>query len=375
VRNFFIIIAFASVLYLGYEAPALAQSAAELTKIEQKLSEQKASAAKLEEKEQTTGKELEDLQGKLVDATSSLQDKEAEQRKLESKLTTFEKEVALREAVLSRSRARLSGLVSALLQLIRRPPVLFLMLEDSEDDYVHRSILLRSMLPRLKDETTKMIAEIDSYTELQRETAAQKRVVTAAQQNLEWQRHNLDQMVKSRQGYLKRTNAEKEAMAKQLDALTNEAKDLRQLMEKVSNPSWGQTIGKGKSTENLKMKPGLRMPVSGDIVRAYGAKDEFGVSSQGLTIMGSAGSPVVAPQSGKVVFAGPFKGYGRIVILQHPKGYHSFLSGFGRIDAEVGQTVESGEPLGLLDGKKSEVYFEWRKGSEPVDPAMDGMKK
>jgi len=369
-------IALVAVLYLISQPIAHAQSADDLARVEQKLSEHKATAAKLEAKEQATGKELETLQEKLVTATDSLQDKEAEQRKLESRLTTFEKEVALREAVLSRSRGRLGSLISALLQLIRRPPALFLMLEQSEDDYVHRSILLRSMLPHLKEETSKLVKEIEGYVELRRQTAAQKRVVTAAQQNLEWQRHGLDQMIKSRQGFLQKTVAEKEAMAQQLDQLTNEAKDLRQLMEKVSNPSWGEAVGKGKPTENLKMKTGLRMPIIGEIIRPYGGKDDFGVASEGVTLEGAPGSLVVAPQSGKVVFVGPFRGYGQIVILQHPKGYHSFLAGFGQIDADMGQMVEAGEPLGRMAGKgKTELYFEWRKGNTPVDPIANGLVK
>jgi septal ring factor EnvC (AmiA/AmiB activator) len=74
---------------------------------------------------------------------------------------------------------------------------------------------------------------------------------------------------------------------------------------------------------------------------------------------------------GKVVFAGPFRGYGQILILQHAGGYHSFLAGFGRIDAEMGQDVAKGEPLGVLpakNGTKPELYFEWRRNNEAVDP-------
>ena len=80
---------------------------------------------------------------------------------------------------------------------------------------------------------------------------------------------------------------------------------------------------------------------------------------------------MVAPRAGRVVFVGPFRGYGQIMILQHANGYHSFLAGFGRIDAEMGQDVAAGEPLGVLPvktGGRPELYFEWRHGEEPVDP-------
>ncbi len=373
-RRGILFIALATLFCAG--SAAFAQSAEELARIEAAVSKQKASAAELEKKEKETSEELERLRARLIQATESLQQKEQEQKDLEAKLNVLEKEVAAKEAVLETSRARLAELTSALLRLVRRPPAFFLLFEERSGDHVDRAILLRSMLPKLREETKKMAEEIGSYDELRAKTAAQKRVVVAARQNLEWQRHSLDQMIGSRQGLLEKTVAEKQAIAQQLQSLASEAKDLRQLMEKVSDPSWGNTIGKGRSTQALTMRPGLRMPVVGEVVRDYGAKDEFGVSSEGISVMAAPGSLVVAPQSGKVVFIGPFKGYGQIVILQHPKGYHSFLAGFGRIDADMGQNVEAGEPLGAVVSQgKPELYFEWRKGSDPVDPTASGLKK
>ncbi len=112
--------------------------------------------------------------------------------------------------------------------------------------------------------------------------------------------------------------------------------------------------------------------MAGSIIRTFGSKDSDGITSHGLTFKTPLGAPVAAPASGRVVFAGPFRGYGQILILQHKGGYHSFLAGFGRIDAEMGQDVEAGEPLGVMPVKESaekpELYFEWRRNGEPVDP-------
>ena len=115
----------------------------------------------------------------------------------------------------------------------------------------------------------------------------------------------------------------------------------------------------------------LKWPVSGTVKRHFGDKDADGVTSEGVTLAGPSGAPVVAPYAGRVVFAGPFRGYGLIIILQHGSFYHSFLSGFGRIDTEMGQDVAAGEPLGVLPlkpGSKPELYFEWRRGDQPIDP-------
>ncbi|MEQ1653701.1 MAG: peptidoglycan DD-metalloendopeptidase family protein, partial [Hyphomicrobium sp.] len=114
------------------------------------------------------------------------------------------------------------------------------------------------------------------------------------------------------------------------------------------------------------------LPVSGRVKQEYGALDGYGVKSRGATLTALPGSRIIAPWSGKVVFAGPFKGYGAILILQHAGDYHSLLAGFGRIDVSVGQTVTAGEPVGVMaaakQGNWAELYFELRRDGDTVDP-------
>jgi septal ring factor EnvC (AmiA/AmiB activator) len=71
------------------------------------------------------------------------------------------------------------------------------------------------------------------------------------------------------------------------------------------------------------------------------------------------------------MFAGPFRGYGQIVIIEHEGDMHSLIGGFGRMDVSVGQKVAQGEPLGLVDGppaSRRDVYFELRNQGDPIDP-------
>jgi septal ring factor EnvC (AmiA/AmiB activator) len=188
----------------------------------------------------------------------------------------------------------------------------------------------------------------------------------AASDNLNEQRRKLDQLMKARQGLLQRTEAQKEDIQRQLASLSSQAKDLRQLLEKVTPK---QTR---KSRKQTGPAPALRWPVAGRQLRNFGEKDADGVLSEGIAFAALSGAPVVAPAPGRVVFAGPFKGYGPIVILQHQGGYHSFLSGFGRIDVDMGEEVDAGEPIGVMpvkSGSRPELYFEWRRNGEPVDPA------
>lgn len=74
------------------------------------------------------------------------------------------------------------------------------------------------------------------------------------------------------------------------------------------------------------------------------------------------------------MYAGPFRNFGLILIVEHGNGYHSLLAGLGRIDVSVGRHVVAGEPLGALpgpgeaDGDVRELYFELRSNGRPVDP-------
>jgi len=122
-------------------------------------------------------------------------------------------------------------------------------------------------------------------------------------------------------------------------------------------------------------KDTLRMPARGEVVAAYGeAVERRGTrqGDQGMMIATRAGARVVAPYDGKVVYAGPFKTYGRILIIQHGDRYHSLLAGLGRIDAIVGQWVLAGEPVGVMgdsSGRPPELYVELRRAGQPIDPA------
>ncbi len=352
----------------GCISPAWAETADDLQRVEQKLSQQKAEAEKLERKEKETAQEIGSLQQRLVDATEALRGKQDEQEALKERLRDLERDINKREEALSGAQSQLGSMAEALLRFSRQPPEVYLLNEPLTEDNWHRSRLLAALLPRLERQTAALSRELDELEKIRQEAADQRKLVTGAQLSLAAQRNSLDQLVKTRQRLLEKTVAEKAMVAQQMESLAEEAKDLRQLMEKVSHSA--------VLPKNVKPPPlgrELKTPVNGRLVKGYGTKDEFGVTSQGVTLKASAGSLVIAPQGGRVAFAGTFRGYGQIVILQHGEGYHSFLAGFGRIDANVGQIVAAGEPLGVLPDKGDslqELYFEWRHNGEPVNPSL-----
>ena len=90
-----------------------------------------------------------------------------------------------------------------------------------------------------------------------------------------------------------------------------------------------------------------QLPVSGRTLAGFGAQVASGNLSRGVTLAPREGALVVAPAAGRVVFAGPYRGYGRIVIIEHEGGWTSLVTGMVRLDVEVGQQLLGGAPLGI----------------------------
>lgn len=110
----------------------------------------------------------------------------------------------------------------------------------------------------------------------------------------------------------------------------------------------------------------------GEVVRLYGEPSELpGATTKGISIRSRPGAQVVAPFDGKVAYAGPFRGYGLILIIDHGERYHTILAGFDRIDAVVGQWVLAGEPVAQMGdpaGSSPELYLELRRTGQAINP-------
>lgn len=131
-----------------------------------------------------------------------------------------------------------------------------------------------------------------------------------------------------------------------------------------------------------KRKSALAKPVAGRTITAFGANDGFGSRAQGDTIETSPNAIVTAPAGGKVLYAGPFRAYGNLLILDAGDNYQIVLAGMDRIDVAQGQFVLEGEPVGAMgrirlasvtaaatDNDNPTLYIEFRKNSKPIDPS------
>ena len=127
-------------------------------------------------------------------------------------------------------------------------------------------------------------------------------------------------------------------------------------------------------------KKQLPLPVNGARIREYGAPDGVGGTEKGLSIAARPGGQVTAPCDGWVVYAGPFRNYGQLLIMNAGGGYHVVLAGMERISVELGQFVVTGEPVAVMGSRAQAaaavtagsgqpvLYVEFRKDGTPVDP-------
>jgi septal ring factor EnvC (AmiA/AmiB activator) len=125
----------------------------------------------------------------------------------------------------------------------------------------------------------------------------------------------------------------------------------------------------------------VQLPVTGRFKLRYGGKDDNGGVMQGDMVATQSGAIVTAPADGNVLYAGRFRSYGQLLILDAGNGYHIVLAGMSRITAAQGQSVLAGEPVGTMGearvadtsarnvSNSPELYIEFRKDGKPVDPA------
>ena len=111
----------------------------------------------------------------------------------------------------------------------------------------------------------------------------------------------------------------------------------------------------------------IARPVRGVELLQFGEADLFGETSQGLHIATRANARVIAPADGWVLYAGPFRSYGQVVILDMGDGYRMILAGMSRINVALGQFVLMGEPIATMGERGSSVLTDGSRGApQPV---------
>lgn len=313
--------------------------------------------------------DLDDLQRRLVNSSRKERDMAQQLRDISARTKKLEREQEQVGGELRARRAALAELLVALSRLGRLPPEIGLLRQEKTRDAVMASILLQSALPEVRADAQRLADALSDLDRVQKELDRERTALAAARAEQDRERADIEELIAARQQKLQLSARDQAEINSRLEKLRSEAGNVKELVDKVATPGGART--KFDTTASLALRGGMLQPVGGNLRRKYGDKDDSGAKSQGLTFQVEGGSRIVAPARGRIMFAGPFRGYGQIVILEHSGEMHSMISGFTRIDVTVGQKVAQGEPLGLASGssaEKTDVYFELRDRGDPIDP-------
>ena len=268
------------------------------------------------------------------------------------------------------NQAALTRLLAALESFQRNPPPALLVSPRSARDAVNAAILMRATLPELRRRSDRLAQEGRQLNHLRREILIADGDLLGAEHDVADRRGELDALSEEKARIEDRLYPTSTADVAALGAGAGSLDELAR-----GAPSLG---GATPSAAPLALS-NLIVPVSGAVVRHFGQAFPGHGRSEGWSWAAPAGALVVSPAAGRVLYAGPLKGWGFVVILYSPGGYHLVLAGLDRVSAHVGGEMVAGEPVGRIakpasapSGKPSstpELYLEIRKAAQPLDPA------
>jgi septal ring factor EnvC (AmiA/AmiB activator) len=431
-------------------APALAQSSQDLDVLHQQIEQGQAQATALQKQADDLGRQINQLQDALVKSAQSVQDSEQQASDLESNLATLTEEEKHKTDELAVRRQQMTETLMALERLSVQPVQAALFADRSAIDQARTASLLSLIVPQLDKRADALKAQLADLHDLHAQIVDRREKLTTTLGTLADQNQKLADLIAQKSKLQKSTLAQTATTQDKLKLLADQAQSLKDLLDRIdrakeeeaakqaaaaqaaaaeeakrqeatrkasrrpgsteddataksadlatANPSvtsadLGLGGPAGKAARPFPDRPGgsngVRIPVRGTLVSAFGSAASDLSQARGILLETRPQAQVVAPFDGRIVFQGPFRSYGQILIIEHRGGYHTVLAGLGRVDAIVGQWLVAGEPVGIMGtsggatadtGQSAagsvtsnqdhpKLYVELRHNGQPVDPA------
>jgi septal ring factor EnvC (AmiA/AmiB activator) len=307
-------------------------------------------------------------------------------------------EVALIERQREALRARLAErqqplvrLTAALQRLARRPLLFALFRPGSVRDAMHLRAILATMVPQVSQSTAGLRAELDRARRLARQAEASVAALRREQAELATRRADLAALEARQRLAARQSAGDADREAERALALAEQARDLDSLAGTLGRAGAlrdqlallpGPVLRPARPAESAALPgpapageaalarpaPAFLLPVQGRIVAGFGAQLPGAPVSRGIGIGARSGAQAVAPGAGRIVFAGPYAGYGQIAIIDHGGGWTSLITGLAQLGVRVGDQVLAGSPLGTAGMGRPVVSMELRRDGQPVNP-------
>lgn len=402
------------------DADAQAKLAAERAELEAA----EAKRASLAREVETLDAERAELNSKLIGMAEAIQAREVEIAAIEERMGELALQESLVRGSIAQRHVQIAKLLAAMQRMGRDPPPVMVTRRDDALDIVRSAMLLARVYPPLQRHADQLTTELSELTRLKTESEQKTAAFRAETAQLETDRVAIDGLIAEKQTLLATRSAEMGDTQKAIAALAKSVGNLEELIAKadaeirkrrVFAAQPGEADGQPPAANlppragsgNVKtamINPGrirariafakargqLQRPVVGRLVRNFGENDDFGSRSEGMVWETADRAQVSAPAEGWVVYAGQFRSYGELLILNVGDGYHIVIAGMARLNVTPGQFVLSGEPVGAmpvatvpterpvaiktglgedLSGSKPRLYVVFKRNGQAIDPA------
>src|SRR3954453_18139771 len=372
--------------------------------------EQQRKAAELQQKLKADiaaiGQDRSKLNQQLIEIAAGVRNVETRIVEAEARLRPLDaREQQIRVSLDSR-RAEIVEVLAALQRAGRRtPPALLIRPEDALQS-LRTAMLLGAVVPELRGRAEKLAGDLGELVTLRKTIGAERDALGLDRDRLKDDQVRLAALVDERQRKQSAIEKDMEAEGARAIVLSKQVDSLQGLIAKLEQDL--KSAAKAAATANLQGSPAspngkpnlgalkdparlspaiafasarglLALPVNGSKIRDFGGSDGAGGVEKGISLASRAGAQVTTPCDGWVVYAGPFRSYGQLLILNAGGGYHVLIAGMERISVNIGQFVLTGEPVATM-GTTSQVasilatnasqpvlYVEFRKDGTPID--------
>jgi murein hydrolase activator len=388
------------------ETDALKQHDQELDAVRARERASAESQAKLRREIEAIGDDRRALSAQLIDTAARIRAVEANIDATRTRLKPLDDQQNSIRKSLDERRAAIVEIVAALQRIGRQPPPALLVQPEDALAAVRTAITLGAVLPDMRSEADALTGDLGDLLALRKEISGEHDRLARDLDLLGREQLRMNVLIDERQ---KKQSATEEALeaertrAAELARTADSLKDLITRLESNLDPATRTARAEARSIEEDATRPDLaalkdpgrlapavtfaatrghlRLPVNGAKIHEFGGSDGAGGTQRGQSIAARPGAQVTSPCDGWVVYAGPFRSYGQLLILNAGGGYHVLLAGMERISVDLGQFVLTGEPVAVMGGgsqvsaaaatksKQPVLYVEFRKDGTPIDPS------
>ena len=379
-----------------------ADPTAKLGEVEQNLQTSQSLQTKLTADIEAAVKAQAEISGKLITLSKTLESQQTAAQIADTKIQELSAEAIIIRSSLAEKQDHLSELLAGLQRLEQNPPPALVVEPENILEALRGAMMFGAVVPEMRDQALELQTNLKRLEAIQTETEASKKAFAEAQASLKQSQTELEELQAEKKTIAITSTKDLEVEKQHAAELINQAATLKQLItaleaekQRLETVKTAEAKLKEQAEKNARealLKPPviftstkgkLEYPVQGSILKQFGEDNGLGTNLDGLAIASPVLAYVTSPIDGKVEFAGPFRSYGQLLILNAGGGYLVLLAGMNQISAEIGQSVRAGEPLGRMGEGPSSValignetnnahpvlYVEFRKNNEPVDPS------